>query len=124
MIRIARPTDQIDLVTKFYSDGLGLNILEEFGYDKGFRGVKLGLPGDQYHLVFFSPVPPLSCPAPTLDNLVVFYFSSKEVIDKKEVHMKAKGYLPVEPMNPYWKEDGITFEDPDGWRVVLMFKDE
>jgi hypothetical protein len=30
------------------------------------------------------------------------------------------GYEPVEPENPYWAEKGLTFEDPDGWRVVLM----
>jgi hypothetical protein len=26
----------------------------------------------------------------------------------------------VVPENPYWEERGITIEDPDGWRVVLM----
>src|SRR5260370_42410000 len=28
-------------------------------------------------------------------------------------------YAPVEPENPYWKEKSLTFEDPDGWRVVI-----
>jgi catechol 2,3-dioxygenase-like lactoylglutathione lyase family enzyme len=27
---------------------------------------------------------------------------------------------PVEPANPYWGEHGLTFEDPDGFRVVLV----
>lgn len=30
------------------------------------------------------------------------------------------GYDEVEPENPYWKDKGITIEDPDGWRIVLM----
>jgi hypothetical protein len=30
------------------------------------------------------------------------------------------GYAAVAPENPYWNERGITIEDPDGWRVVLM----
>jgi hypothetical protein len=30
------------------------------------------------------------------------------------------GYFAVVAENPYWKERGVTFEDPDGWRVVLM----
>ena len=30
------------------------------------------------------------------------------------------GCEPVGPENPYWAEKGFTFEDPDGWRVVLM----
>lgn len=34
--------------------------------------------------------------------------------------MKHAGYSPAAPENPYWAERGVTFEDPDGWRVVLM----
>jgi hypothetical protein len=26
----------------------------------------------------------------------------------------------IEPENPYWNTNSITFEDPDGWRVVLV----
>jgi hypothetical protein len=33
--------------------------------------------------------------------------------------MGESGRLPVEPENPYWRKRGKTFEDPDGWRVVL-----
>lgn len=30
-------------------------------------------------------------------------------------------YPAVEAENPYWTDNGgITIEDPDGWRVVLM----
>ncbi|WP_423223025.1 hypothetical protein [Candidatus Amarolinea aalborgensis] len=27
---------------------------------------------------------------------------------------------PVQPANPYWERSGRTFEDPDGYRVVLQ----
>jgi hypothetical protein len=27
---------------------------------------------------------------------------------------------PVAPANPYWAKHGVTFEDPDGFRVVLV----
>ena len=30
------------------------------------------------------------------------------------------GADPVEPANPYWAECGMTVEDPDGFRVVLV----
>ena len=30
------------------------------------------------------------------------------------------GSEPVEPANPYWAQHGVTFEDPDGFRVVLV----
>jgi hypothetical protein len=32
------------------------------------------------------------------------------------------GFLPVEPENPYWLLNGVTIEDPDGYRVVLVNK--
>ncbi len=30
------------------------------------------------------------------------------------------GYEEKESENPYWEEKGVTIEDPDGWRIVLM----
>ena len=30
------------------------------------------------------------------------------------------GHKPVKPFNPYWDNKGRTFEDPDGYRVVLQ----
>jgi catechol 2,3-dioxygenase-like lactoylglutathione lyase family enzyme len=30
------------------------------------------------------------------------------------------GIDPVPPANPYWAEHGLMFEDPDGFRVVLV----
>jgi hypothetical protein len=34
--------------------------------------------------------------------------------------MRRLGQEPVEPENPYWNDD-LTFEDPDGWGVVLRY---
>lgn len=30
------------------------------------------------------------------------------------------GAEPVAPANPYWAEHGVTVEDPEGFRVVLV----
>jgi hypothetical protein len=34
--------------------------------------------------------------------------------------MLAAGFVPVPSFNPYWDRAGLTFEDPDGYRVVLQ----
>ncbi len=34
--------------------------------------------------------------------------------------MEAARYTPVPSLNPYWDRSGRTFEDPDGYRVVLQ----
>lgn len=59
-------------------------------------------------------------PAPTKDNLIVFYITNKHEIRQITDRLKKMGYPEVEPENGYWKELGITIEDPDGWRIVLM----
>jgi hypothetical protein len=43
----------------------------------------------------------------------VLYLGDAEVVARL-------GAQPVEPANPYWAEHGLTFEDPDGFRVVLV----
>lgn len=34
--------------------------------------------------------------------------------------MEAQGFVPVPSYNPYWDRAGKTFEDSDGYRVVLQ----
>lgn len=119
-IRIARPTDKFEEIKKFYGEGLGLPQIGSFEEHEGYSGVMFGLPGHDYHLEFTSHISGSPCPSPTKDNLLVFYLPDKADLDKIEKRLNALGCFPVAPENPYWKEKGLTFEDPDGWRVVLM----
>jgi hypothetical protein len=34
--------------------------------------------------------------------------------------MQNAGFVPVGSFNPYWDRQGVTFEDPDGYRIVLQ----
>ena len=119
-IRIARPTDKLAEVVDFYKNGLGLNEIGRFDDHDGFSGVMFGLPNETYHLEFTHHKDGSPCPAPTKDNLLVFYLQNSEQRDKVVQRLKTKGYLEVEPENPYWKKNGVTIEDPDCWRIVLM----
>lgn len=118
--RVARPTDQLDKVVEFYTKGLGLKVIGSFNEHDGYDGVMLGLPGFGYHLEFTQHKDGSPCPAPTEDNLLVFYIPDKGARDRIAGNLEEMGHLPVEPENPYWGRSGITFEDPDGWRVVLQ----
>ncbi len=121
-LRIARPTDQLQQVVGFYRDGLGLPVIDSFGGPghKGYDGVMLGLPGHDYHLEFTQHEAGSPCPAPTEDNLLVFYIPDRAAIDAIAQRLAAMGFPEVPPENPYWQERGVTVADPDGWRVVLM----
>ena len=119
-IRVARPTNQLDKVVEFYCKGLGLNKIGSFEGHRGYKGVMIGLPGFDYHLEFTQHIDGSPCPAPTKDNLLVFYIPDRKVIEEITDRLKNMGYNAVPPENAYWEESGVTIEDPDGWRIVLM----
>jgi catechol 2,3-dioxygenase-like lactoylglutathione lyase family enzyme len=119
-VRVARPTDKLDEVVHFYRDGLGLTELGSFTDHAGFDGVMLGNPGEQYHLEFTRQLGYRVGKAPTKDNLLVFYIPNREDWQQLIDRMAGLGYQSVPSYNPYWDEQGRTFEDPDGYRVVLQ----
>lgn len=119
-VRIARPTDRLAEVVRFYRDALGLPQVGSFEGHAGYDGVMLGLPGRDYHLEFTSHAEGSPCPAPTRDNLLVLYVADSTALMRMLKRLASFGHTPVEPENPYWAARGHTFEDPDGWRVVLM----
>jgi catechol 2,3-dioxygenase-like lactoylglutathione lyase family enzyme len=119
-VRFARPTDKLDDLLRFYEDGLGLERIDSFEDHAGYSGVMLGLPGEEVHLELTSHAAGSPGPAPTRDNLLVLYLTSRAAIAAIDARMRALGHDPVEPENPYWNDD-LTFEDPDGWGVVLRY---
>lgn len=50
----------------------------------------------------------------------MFYIEDKEEWDEKVRKVEMNGGRRVESENPYWDVRGKTFEDPEGWRVVLQ----
>jgi len=119
-LRVARPSDDLEAVVRFYRDGLGFNVLCEFKDHDGFDGVMLGLPGATYHLEFTRKIGHSAGRAPTEDNLLVFYLPDRTEWQSAVQKLEAAGHRPVSAFNPYWDVTGKTFEDPDGYRIVLQ----
>lgn len=119
-LRIARPTDDIAALLPFYRDGLGLAVLAHFEDHEGFDGVMLGQPGAPYHFEFTHQRGHVAGRAPTHDNLVVFYLPERAAWEAAVARMRGAGFEPVPSWNPYWDVSGVTFEDADGYRVVLQ----
>ena len=118
--RIARPTDQLAEIEGFYCEGIGLEKIGEFKGHRGYTGIIIGLPDANYHLEFTEHIDGSPCPAPTDDNLLVFYMPDATQIRAIRSRLAAMGYPEVPPTNKYWEEKGVTIADPDGWRIVLM----
>lgn len=118
--RMARPTNNLTEVVKFYQEALGLEVLGKFEDHLGYDGVMLGMPDKTYHLEFTQHVDKAPLPGPTKEHLLVFYYNSTDEYGKANERIQKTGVLPVEPENPYWKGKSETYEDPDGWRVILF----
>ena len=41
-------------------------------------------------------------------------------MDAVAERLERAGHHPVDPENPYWEGRALTYEDPDGWRVVFL----
>ena len=120
ILRVARPTDNFDGVVRFYIVGLGLEELGSFENHDGFDGVMVGMSEAPYHLEFTRKRGHDAGRAPTRDNLLVFYLPDEREWQAAVDRMVAAGYSSVTSFNPYWDRNGRTFEDPDGYRVVLQ----
>ncbi|EGS17200.1 uncharacterized protein CTHT_0065160 [Thermochaetoides thermophila DSM 1495] len=118
-LRIARPTNNILSLIPFYVDGLGFTILGSFTNHSGFDGLILGNSNTAYEIEFTTQHGHDAGRAPTQDNLLVFYLPHEEEYKAAVERMKKCGFEPVESPNPYWNRNGTSFEDPDGYRVVL-----
>jgi len=119
-VRVARPTDRLKEIERFYCEGLGLEKVGSFQNHDGYDGLMVGLPNTAYHLEFTQHIDGSPCPAPSKDNLLVFYMPEQSSIEKLTNRLREMGYDEVPPENPYWIGKSITIEDPDGWRIVLM----
>lgn len=118
--RIARPTNQMDKIIEFYGKGLGLEKVGEFQKHEGYEGVMFGLPERNYHLEFTQHESGNPIPHPPEDQLLVFYIADTFKWNEIANRLLGMGYRQVPSENPYWDRGGITIEDPDGYRVVLM----
>jgi catechol 2,3-dioxygenase-like lactoylglutathione lyase family enzyme len=119
-LRVARPTDDLEPLIAFYRDGLGLDVLYRFEGHGAFDGVMLGKPGVPYHLEFTRCHGHPAGRAPSQDHLLVFYLPEQQEWQAAIARMQDAGFAPVPAFNAYWDQQGRTFEDPDGYRIVLQ----
>jgi len=115
-LRVARHTEQLDALVRFYRDGLGLKELGGFADHDGYEGVFLEVPGTRAHLELTAGGVH-AAPVPHPESLLVLYLGDEDAVRTVAARLPVE---PVAPANPYWAQHGLTFEDPDGFRVVLV----
>jgi catechol 2,3-dioxygenase-like lactoylglutathione lyase family enzyme len=114
-VRFARHTNRLDACVAFWRDQLGLPELTRFSDHDGYSGVILELPGTGAHLELTSGGGH-TAPAPHPESLIVLYLGDWAAVRARAAAIASE---PVPAANPYWDRCGLTFADPDGFRVVL-----
>lgn len=119
-VRIARATDDIDRLVRFYVSGLGFSVLGQFQDHAGFDGAMVGLHGQAWHLEFTKHKEGGVKRVPHEEDLVVIYFADHDEWQRTVTGIQARGVLPVLATNPYWNNGGLLFRDPDGFGVIYF----
>lgn len=119
-LRIARSTNQLEKIKHMYIDGLGFSLLGEFSDHDGFDGVIIGHREHHYHLEFTYHHEQVGSITLSQDSLLVFYIPDVSEWGESCVQMINAGFIEVTSYNPYWDIVGKTYEDIDGYRVVLQ----
>lgn len=120
VLRVASPTDHLAAIAEMYATGLEFTVLAQFEDHDGFDGIILGHPHQPYHLEFTTQRGHQVGKAPPQDHLLVFYLPDRDEWEASCARMLAAGFQRVLSYNPYWDVHGRTFEDLDGYRVVLQ----
>ena len=119
-VRIARPTDQLEEVARFYPKGSGYPSWTASPVTPATGACCSGCPACS--TTWSSPSMITAalprCPAATTCSCSISTIRPRW--NRLPPGWPA-GHLPVAAENPYWTEHGaVTVEDPDHWRVVLM----
>ncbi|MBT8461413.1 MAG: VOC family protein [Gemmatimonadetes bacterium] len=119
-LRVARPTGDLEAVARMYREGFGFEELGSFRDHDGFDGIMLGHPGHPYHLELTHEPGSTTPVRPAPDQLLVFYLPDRAEWDATCHRVAEACFKAVPSHNPYWDVRGRTFEDSDGYRVVLQ----
>ncbi|MEZ4704066.1 MAG: VOC family protein [Bdellovibrionota bacterium] len=122
VVRIARPAKDLTQTKKFYHELLGLPILGEFIDHDGFDGLMIGFENHTHHLEFTVEKDATFNVFSHTEDLIVFYIPDLDQWSQTVQRLKEQKVPCVPSSNPYWDLHGLTFEDPNGYRVVLCKK--
>lgn len=122
--RVARPTARLEEIRQFYGEVLEMDLVSSFSDHSGYSGFIFKLPGQDVELEFIYQENIKRYPKPTPENLLVWYIDNPLEWEKKIKSLEDRKVKEVQPENPWWEGRSRTFEDPDGWRIVISKKNE
>ena len=116
--RLARHTNKLEQLKDFYVNLIGLSVLGEFKNHSGYDGVFIGNENLDWHLEFTQTVEPADHKFDD-DDILVFYPETQIDYDNLLERLNSQNVKRLVSKNPYWRENGLTIQDPDEHTVVI-----
>lgn len=118
IFRVARHTNNLNPIIEFYCNILNLEILGRFENHNNYAGVFLGKNDLDWHLEFTKSNEEANHKFDD-DDILVFYPRTRDDYNNILENIKTYEIQIKHTKNPYWNENGIMIQDPDGYNVVV-----
>ena len=118
VFRYARHTQNLDKLIYFYTSVLEFEVIGKFEAHNGYDGVFLGKAGENWHLEFTQDG---HLPESQFDEDDILVFYPETLVEFQKILANLEYYkVPLlTPKNPYWKENGICFQDCDHHNIIV-----
>lgn len=118
LFRYARHTQNLEKLIGFYTQVLDFKVLGDFRDHDGYDGAFLGKENENWHLEFTQDH---NIPESKFDDddILVFYPETLEEFQQIIANLEHHKVPILEPKNPYWKDNGICFEDCDQYKIIV-----
>ena len=119
-LRIARPTADLQLAERFWVGGVGMEVLWRTpdNLDHGHQLLMVGWRAATWHIELVCDKAYAALNSPSEEDLLVVYLAAP-IDSVTALRIAECGGVRTASRNPYWDEHGVTFSDPDGYRLVL-----
>lgn len=124
-MRVARPTADLERISAFYEEVVGLRLLWAFADHDGFDGAIFGVPDERAQLELVRS-PHGEVPSPTGEDALVLYCQggteAADLVGRLRRAATVEVTTDDDPtLNPYWPRQGARcFVDPDGYRLIVV----
>ena len=98
----------------------GLRMDEQGGFDgrEGYAATFVGWKGAGWHLAFVrAPGPRTS--SPETEEALALYEPDASQWQQRVTDLERAGFVGTSSPNPYWNENGASFSDGEGFRVIV-----
>ena len=118
VLRIARHTNNLEIIENFYVNILGFEKLGGFQNHNNYDGSFIGKSDLDWHFEFTQSDVKANHTFDD-DDIIVLYPDTIKKYNNLLDTILAHNISIITATNPYWNENGKMFLDPDGYRIII-----